>query len=262
MDAAGLTLLSFFAGLGVAVLTTPVGVSGAVFLLPIQVSILQVPNPAVTPTNLLFNIVAIPGALARYRTKAPLSNPLTSTILLGTLPGVVIGAVVRVFLIPGPHVFRLLVAAFLMPLGVWLCWTTIKGSAPARLKMPPRPFTIAIALAVGVLGGIYGVGGGSLLSPILVGRGLPIAVVAPAALITTFVTSIVGATTYAILAATTASQHIAPDWVVGLVAGVGGLIGGYAGAWLQPRLPERGLRIGLGVLAVATALAYGVQAVL
>jgi len=71
VDMAALALLSFFAGFGVAVLTTPVGVSGAVFLLPIQVSVLQVPNPAVTPTNLLFNIVAIPGALARYRAKAP-----------------------------------------------------------------------------------------------------------------------------------------------------------------------------------------------
>ena len=40
---------------------------GAVFLLPIQLTVLDVPSPAVTPTNLLFNIVAIPGALARYR---------------------------------------------------------------------------------------------------------------------------------------------------------------------------------------------------
>jgi uncharacterized membrane protein YfcA len=34
---------------------TPAGVSGAVLLLPIQLSILHVPSPAVTPTNLLFN---------------------------------------------------------------------------------------------------------------------------------------------------------------------------------------------------------------
>ena len=65
------------AGWGVAVLTVPVGVSGAVFLLPIQLTVLDVPSPAVTPTNLLFNIVAIPGALARYRTRAPLQSPLT-----------------------------------------------------------------------------------------------------------------------------------------------------------------------------------------
>jgi uncharacterized protein len=38
----------------VALVTTPVGVSGAALLLPIQLSILHVPSPAVTPTNLLF----------------------------------------------------------------------------------------------------------------------------------------------------------------------------------------------------------------
>ena len=60
MNALELVLLSFCGGVGVAVLTVPVGVSGAVFLLPIQLTVLDVPSPAVTPTNLLFNIVAIP----------------------------------------------------------------------------------------------------------------------------------------------------------------------------------------------------------
>ena len=49
----------------IAVATTPAGVSGAVFLLPVQVSVLGIPSPAVTPTNLLYNVVATPGALAR-----------------------------------------------------------------------------------------------------------------------------------------------------------------------------------------------------
>ncbi len=36
-----------------ALITTPAGVSGAVLLLPVQLSVLHVPSPAVTPTNLL-----------------------------------------------------------------------------------------------------------------------------------------------------------------------------------------------------------------
>jgi uncharacterized protein len=47
-------------------------VSGAVFLLPVQVSLLGVPSPAVTPTNLLFNVVATPGGLLRYRRRGGL----------------------------------------------------------------------------------------------------------------------------------------------------------------------------------------------
>jgi hypothetical protein len=39
--------------------TTPLGVSGAVLLLPVQLSILGVPSPAVTPTNLLSDKVLL-----------------------------------------------------------------------------------------------------------------------------------------------------------------------------------------------------------
>ncbi|CAL9522069.1 hypothetical protein SUDANB174_03838 [Streptomyces sp. enrichment culture] len=53
-------LLGFAAGLLISVATAPVGVSGAVFLLPVQVSVLGVPSPAVTPTNLLYNVVLAP----------------------------------------------------------------------------------------------------------------------------------------------------------------------------------------------------------
>ena len=49
-----------------ALVTTPAGVSGAVLLLPIQLSVLHVPSPAVTPTNLVFNIAATPGGLLRF----------------------------------------------------------------------------------------------------------------------------------------------------------------------------------------------------
>ena len=44
-------------------------------------------------------------------------------------------------------------------------------------------------------------------------------------------------------------------------AGSGGLIGGYLGARLQPRMPETALRLLLGVLAVGLAVAYVVEAV-
>ena len=49
----------------IAALATPAGISGTV-LLPFQVKVLDTPSPAVTSTNLLFNVVATPGALYRY----------------------------------------------------------------------------------------------------------------------------------------------------------------------------------------------------
>ncbi|MFJ9306210.1 TSUP family transporter [Streptomyces cyaneofuscatus] len=261
-------LLGFAAGLLISVATAPVGVSGAVFLLPVQVSVLGVPSPAVTPTNLLYNVVAGPGALLRHHRSGGLRGPLTRLLVLGTVPGVVVGAVIRVFAVPGPSVFRLLIAVLLLPLGGWLCLRTLlraartaSGAAPAREPSEVSPRTITrLAMAVGVTGGIYGIGGGSLLGPILVGRGMPVAKVAPAALAATFVTSVVGAGTYALLSLTTTGD-IAPYWSLGLACGLGGLCGGYLGARLQPRLPETALRLLLGVLALGIGGLYAIQIV-
>lgn len=153
-------LLGFAAGLLISVVTAPVGVSGAVFLLPVQVSVLGVPSPAVTPTNLLYNVVAGPGALLRHHRSGGLRGPLTRLLVLGTVPGVVVGAVIRVFAVPGPSVFRLLIAVLLLPLGGWLCLRTLHRAArtaPARDSpgMSPRAIT-RLAMAVGVAGGSTG----------------------------------------------------------------------------------------------------------
>jgi uncharacterized membrane protein YfcA len=84
--------------------------------------------------------------------------------------------------------------------------------------------------------------------------------IAPAALAATFVTSLAGAGTYGILALTT-TGNIAPHGTLGLLCGAGGLIGGYLGARLQPRLPERALRLLLGALAISLAVLYLIQGV-
>ncbi|MFJ8868426.1 TSUP family transporter [Streptomyces sp. NPDC102473] len=254
-------LLGFVAGLLISVATAPVGVSGAVFLLPVQVSVLGVPSPAVTPTNLLYNVVSCPGALLRYRSSGRLRGPLTRLLVAGAVPGVLIGAVIRVFAVPGATVFRVFVAVLLLPLGAWLCARTLRPARRSAEAAQPSPrATRALALAVGVAGGVYGIGGGSLIGPILVGRGVPVAKVAPAALACTFVTSLVGAGAYALLSLTTTGD-IAPDWALGLACGLGGLCGGYLGARLQPRLPETALRLLLGTLALGIGLLYAVRTV-
>lgn len=51
----------------IVTVTTPVGISGAVFLVPVQVSLLHTPSPSVTPTNLLYNLIATPGGAGPVR---------------------------------------------------------------------------------------------------------------------------------------------------------------------------------------------------
>ncbi|HEY5352321.1 MAG TPA: sulfite exporter TauE/SafE family protein [Streptosporangiaceae bacterium] len=241
----------------VAVLATPAGISGAVLLLPFQVSVLGTPSPAVTPTNLLYNVVATPGALYRYWRQQQTGGHLALILIAGTLPGVIAGSIIRVELLPSPRVFDLVVAAVLMPLGIWLALTRPSRpqdpDPPARLI--PVPVLVILATAVGCVGGIYGIGGGSILAPILIGSGRRPAEVAPAALASTFVTSVAGVITFTILSI---HQHgsVAPDWPTGIALGVGGLAGAYTGARIQSRMPDVLIRRLVGILVVAIGARY------
>jgi hypothetical protein len=242
-----------------ALLTTPVGVSGAVFLVPFQISVVHTPSPAVTPTNLIYNLIAIPGALIRFHGERRLGGPLVRLLIFGTLPGVVAGAVIRVLLLGSSQAFLVVVAAVLIPLGAWLAFAAWPKPAAAPDQGRRRQIVV-LALVVGTIGGIYGIGGGSILGPILVGLGFSVFEVAPAALAATFLTSLAGVATYALLSLG-ASGDIAPEWALGAGMGIGGLAGAYLGARLQARLSETLLRRGLGVLALALGIRYALQAV-
>ena len=139
------------------------GISGAVLLLPFQVSVLGTPSPAVTPTNLLYNVVATPGALYRYWRQGHTGGHLALLLIAGTVPGVIAGSIIRVELLPGPRVFDLVGAAVLLPAGIWLALTRpAQEDSPGRpVRLIPAPVLVALAAAVGCVGGIYGIGGGS-----------------------------------------------------------------------------------------------------
>jgi uncharacterized membrane protein YfcA len=236
----------------IAMVTTPAGISGAVLLLPFQVGVLGTPSPAVTPTNLLYNVVATPGALYRYWRQGQTGGRLALVLIAGTLPGVVAGSVIRVELLPGPRVFDLVIAAVLVPLGVWLALTRpARAGEPGRpVRLIRSPVLVVLATVVGCVGGIYGFGGGALLAPVLIGAGRKPSEVAPATLASTFVTSAGGVITFTILAL---HQHVsvAPDWPTGIALGAGGLAGGYTGARIQSRMPDALIRRLVGVLVIA-----------
>ena len=243
---------AFAAAYIIAALSTPAGISGAVLLLPFQVRVLGTPSPAVTSTNLLFNVVATPGALYRYWRQGQTGGRLALVLIAGTVPGVIAGSVIRVELLPGPRVFDLVVAAVLLPLGAWLALTrpAREDQSDRRVRVIRTPVLLLLGAAVGCVGGIYGLGGGSILAPILIGTGRRPSEVAPAALASTFVTSVAGVITFAVLSIH-APGSVAPDWPTGIALGIGGLAGAYTGARIQSRLPDVLIRRLIGILVVA-----------
>lgn len=103
-------VISFFTSMG--------GVSGAFLLLPFQMSFLGYTNPSVSATNQLFNIVAIPSGVYRYWREGRMVWPLTWIVVAGTLPGVFIGAFVRINYLPDARNFKLFAAAVLFYIGL------------------------------------------------------------------------------------------------------------------------------------------------
>ena len=180
-----------------ALVTTPAGVSGAVLLLPIQLSVLHVPSPAVTPTNLLFNVAAVPGGLLRFWHERRLLNQLTWLLVSGTLPGVIVGrdhsGASRC---PEAARFKPSPSGVLLPLGLWLALGSqrlLTGNSGADRLGGTTRIWLLVAGGVGTVGGIYGIGGGSILAPDPARAWiLGFYEVAPATLTATFLTSIGG----------------------------------------------------------------------
>ena len=106
----------------VSTFTSMGGVSGAFLLLPFQVSILNFTSPAVSPTNLVFNIVAIPSGVYRFIREGRMNWPVTWVVILGTLPGIFVGALIRVNWMLDPKNFKLFVGCVLLYIGLRLLY--------------------------------------------------------------------------------------------------------------------------------------------
>lgn len=111
-----------------------------------------------------------------------------------------------------------------------------------------------LSLVVGIIGGAYGIGGGAMIAPICVTVfKLPVYTVAGAALAGTFITSVAGVLFYSLIQT---SQHTQPDWLLGGLFGIGGLIGIYLGARFQKYVPQDFIRLFLSLVILYTSISY------
>jgi len=281
-------LIPFTAAFVVSFFTSMGGVSGAFLLLPFQVSFLGYTAPSVSGTNQVFNIVAIPSGVYRYIREGRMLWPLTWAVIIGTLPGVFIGAWIRIKYLPDPKNFKLFVGLVLCYIGFRLFIDVIKNKGRRRVsnriqtaverhtvmilesnfrqvefdydgethKFSP-PIIYVICFLVGIIGGIYGIGGGSIVAPFFVAIiGLPVYTVAGAALMGTFITSVAGVAFYQYLSWIYTDMAVAPDWVLGVLFGFGGLFGMYLGARTQKFVPAKIIKSILCACVLFVALRY------
>ncbi len=122
----------------VSFFTSMAGVSGAFLLLPFQVSVLGFTGPAVSATNQLYNVLAIPGGVWRYLREGRMVWPLALVIVTGTVPGVVAGSYVRIRWLPDPAVFRFFAGGVLLYIGGRMAWSLLRRGESARAGVRRR----------------------------------------------------------------------------------------------------------------------------
>ena len=301
-------IIPFLVAFFVSFFTSMGGVSGAFLLLPFQMSFLGYSNPSVSATNQLFNVIAIPSGVYRYCKEGRMVWPLTWVVIIGTLPGVFIGAIVRIGYLPDPKNFKLFAALTLLYIGIRMVRDLIrrplagmdKASSEKRFQelvrehrrkaenskgrgkeaLPavriikfnlkrieyefygeqfdvPVNGVFCLSFIVGIVGGIYGIGGGAIIAPFFVSFfGLPVYTVAGAALMGTFVTSVGGVIFYQGIAPFYPGMSVAPDWLLGSLFGLGGIAGMYLGARFQKFVPAKVIKWMLSAIIIYTAYKY------
>ncbi len=270
-------VISFFSSMA--------GITGAFLILPFQMSALGFVTPSVSATNFLYNVVGTPGGILRYMREGRMVWPLALAITIGTLPGVLVGYYIRVRYLPDPRSFKLFVGVILLYIGMRVVKKIIRtGGASAtgengnftvsnvtyslsRMGFDFRAqrveFSLAaiiiLSLVVGVIGGIYGIGGGAIIAPFCVAfLNIPVHTVAGAAMFGTFVTSIIGVVIYSTIPFYN-GQTAPPDWFLGILFGIGGLLGMYLGATCQKYVPERIIQAILALIIFAVSINYILQ---
>jgi len=197
--------------------------------------------------------------------------PLTWVVIVGTLPGIFMGVMVRVAYLPDPNHFKLFAAGVLLYIGIKMVGELLKkttrnesqansekrfqemvkrgGSKTAgtealgeklfkatkitQFNFRRLGFTFydesfdlpfwgifILSLIVGIVGGIYGIGGGSIIAPFY------------------------------------SHLSVAPDWLLGILFGVGGMVGMYLGARCQKFVPAKAIKWMLAFIMVLTATKY------
>ncbi|PMP98219.1 MAG: hypothetical protein C0169_00030 [Thermodesulfobacterium geofontis] len=241
-------IVSFF----ISFLCASGGISGAFLLLPFQVSILGFTTPSVSATNHLYNVFAIPFGVYRYWKEKRFYYPLTLIIILGTLPGVIIGYFLRISFFEELKKFKLLVGLVLFIIAIRLIYEFFTVKKETRFSLDPpqtlifnwktlkfiyseetfilnSSFITFLAFIIGIIGGIYGI-------ILLAFFKIPAYIFAGATLAGTCITSVFGVIIFTL-------GGNPPDWLLGLLFGIGGALGLSLGARIQKYMPQKLIRI-------------------
>jgi uncharacterized membrane protein YfcA len=240
--------LPFLFGLLAGALGGLMGVGGGIILVPLLVHALRVGQHEAQGTSLVFiTATALVAALA-YLRGGSLDLALATWLSLGAVPGVLLGAALA---------RRIAAHRLRQAFGLLILATAIRilASAPLHTAMGglwAPPWNVLLGVAVGAAGGLLGIGGGTILVPILVlGERIPQHMAQGVSLLMILPTGIAGGWSHA------RHGHVLRGLLPALMAGgaIGALLGALLAHWIDARSLSRLFAIFL--LPVAAQMIFG-----
>ena len=235
LSASSAVLLVLF-GLAAGVGITAIGPGGV--LATVALFTLTRLSPAhVAGTALVTHVATGTLGTAAYIRSGELRDPATRRIVAIIAAAACLGAPLGVTIntLIAPRVFGALLSALavLTCVQVWRRNRRLPKATDAPSRIATMPLAV-LGLAVGIAGGMFGIGGPMLTVPSLVALGTPILTALAAAQAQSVVIAGVGSLGYL--------AHNAIDWPLAALVGVPELCGVLAGWAIARRLPSRVLR--------------------
>ena len=234
-------------GAGAGVVSGLFGVGGGIVLVPYLVLVRGWEQKRAQATALVMVAMAATAGLVPYAWSGTVVWAASASILAGGLIGAVLGSA----LVKRVHswVLQLAFAGLLLVAALRLVTAPVPEAAGGVEQLSPALVAayVASGLAMGILSALFGIGGGILLVPLLVAVfGYDQRLAAGTSLAVMGLIALVGAIRQ--------GGHGATDWRAGALLGVGGAVGGVAGALLAQVLPLTVLTWLFALLLVITAV--------
>ncbi|GAB6148375.1 sulfite exporter TauE/SafE family protein [Stetteria hydrogenophila] len=230
-------ILAIVGAYGTGVVAALTGIGGGVILVPYLSLVLGLPLKVAGAVSLLSMVSITTVASARYLVYRFVDNVRTPIYALGAIIGGVLG---------GAAASRAGERFLAAVLSVILFYSSLhmlgfREEEGARREAPFRPLvSLSISIVRGVIPGLLGIGGGSVVAPLLLFvEGLPIRVAVAS---NSFVTAVASSAALSVRL-----PQLEGLWYAPLVA-LAASAGSYTGSIFMPRIPARHLAVLLAVI--------------
>ena len=224
------------------------GVGAAIILIPILVS-LGIPISTAKPIGLFYNTVSLTGASISNIKNKRLDFKIGIPIIIFSFLFAIVGAYISKFI--SNKIILILFIGFLLFSGLMFLFHKKKKKESYREDKPYVALSLVGAFA-GLLSGMLGIGGGGIISPLLLMIGFnPKKITAITAFVVPF-SSFAGFLTYWSMGKI--------NWEITIIASISGLAGAMLGTWfMQKKLNSQTVKKILAIILLLMAVKLGLK---